>query len=242
METQTVTPTTNIYTQLLAAQCEYPTIEKDSVNPHLKNRYASLPSILNTVLPVLRKHGVLLTSSIKDDMSDILEVALVHAQTGTKVQSNTKLLNTSDMQKWGGSITYATRYSLLSLLGISADLDDDGNLASSNNQVTSAFAKPAPVNVTPQHKAISQPKPSEDDLNKIGLITFELHELWKKKEGSIRADGSAKALAAIKRFENELEGLTLDSLVKLKEWIEDGNFVDVIIPQRLPTNETNIIH
>lgn len=226
IQSSTKEPSQNIYTQLLAAQDEFPTIDKDSVNPHLKNRYASLPSILNTVLPVLRKHGVLLTSCIKDDMPDILQVALIHAQTGTKVQSNTKLLNTSDMQKWGGSVTYATRYSLLSLLGVSCDLDDDGHIASQVNPVKAAF----------------QPKVSEEELNKIGLITYELELLWKKKEGSIRADGSDKAKKAIAMFDNHLEGLPYATLVKLKDWIVEGKFVDVIIPQRLPTNETNIIH
>lgn len=206
----------NIYTQLLAAQEEFPTIDKDSVNPHLKNKYASLPSILNTVLPVLRRHGVLLTSGIKNDMPDILQVNLIHAQTGTKVESDIKLLNTTDMQKWGGSVTYATRYGLLSLLGISADLDDDGHMASTPNPVRGAF----------------QPKVTEEELNNIGNITFELYELWKKKEGSVRADGSDAAKRAVALFKSDLVGINYDSLVKLKKWLMDGNFVDVVIPSR----------
>lgn len=220
MELQTSTPqfSPNIYTQLLAAQGEYPTIEKDSVNPHLKNRYASLPSILNTVLPVLRKHGVVLTSAIKDDMPDILQVALVHAQTGTKVQSNTKLLNTADMQKWGGSITYATRYSLLSLLGIAADLDDDGNLASSSNQVTSAFTKLSPINVTPEPRSIAQPEHTLSETQRMAL-TLELHELWKVKEGSVRAEETDMSKRAILLFKNDLAGVNDSALTKLKDYL-----------------------
>lgn len=206
----------SIYTQLLAAQNEFPTIDKDSVNPHLRNKYASLPSILNTVLPVLRKHGVLLTSNMSHDASDILQINLVHAETGSTISSDIRLLNTTDMQKWGGSVTYATRYGLLSLLGIAADLDDDGNIACEPPKQT----KHTPIDVTPAVK--EKPKLETTMTNSDRMqLTHDLHGLWSLKEGVIRAVESDKSNKAINMFKTDFVGVNDATLIGLRKWISE---------------------
>lgn len=246
MEIQT--HNSNIDTQLVL--CNFGKVHKDKVNGMFKKdardnkpNYASIEAIYDAIVPELKRNGLHTIAYIPEDRQDVLVVKVTHAQSGTFISTNIKLINMSDMQKSSASRTYA-RKALAELVGVPiGDDDDDGNTACAQNQVTSAFAKTAPIYVTPQPKAITQPKLSEEEeLNRKGKITFELDQLWKKKEGSIRADGSPKALVAIKRFENDLNGLSYDSLLKLKEWILENNFVDVIIPQLLPTNEINIIH
>lgn len=119
--------TKNIYTQLLLAQGEIPSINCDSKNPFYKDKpYASLPNVLSIVLPVLRKYDILFTSEIVET-NIILKLIYTKASELNIVTTTLPLLNTQDMQKMGGCITYATRYGLLSLLGIAPDLDDDGN-------------------------------------------------------------------------------------------------------------------
>ena len=47
---------------LAEAQGEVENATKNSQNPHLKNRYADLAEILNTVRPVLSRHGLAATA------------------------------------------------------------------------------------------------------------------------------------------------------------------------------------
>lgn len=236
----------NVYTQLLL--CEFDKVEKDSYNPMYKKgnkpNYASLPSIYKAIQPTLRKHGLVDTAYVSEEKDDIMVVRVTHPESMTYIHTSIKLINMTDMQKSASARTYA-RKALAELVGVpicEEESDDDGNATLYNNPVKAAFSKASPINVTPQTKVIEQPKLSESEQNKIGLITYELDLLWKKKEGSIRADGSPESKVVIQRFESNLEGLSYERLVKLKDFITKGNFVDVIIPQRLPTNETNIIH
>ena len=46
---------------LAKAQGEMENAGKNSVNPHFKSKYADLAEILNTVRPVLSKHGLAVT-------------------------------------------------------------------------------------------------------------------------------------------------------------------------------------
>lgn len=118
----------NIYKALLKSQSEYPKIEKDAKNLHFKNAYATLPSVLSAVLPVLQTNGVLFTSrEIDEGGQPFMLLQLIHVSSGELIENKVKLINAIDMQKLGSAYTYATRYGLLSMLGISPDLDDDGN-------------------------------------------------------------------------------------------------------------------
>ena len=212
--------TKNIYTQL--ALCKFPTVEKDSVNPQFKKSdnkptYASLPSVLSAVVPVLKEHGVVLSSYIREDHSDILVVRLTHGESETSIQSHVKLIDMSTMQKWGGSVTYGTRYGLLSLLGIAADMDDDGNTASQpSNPVTKVFTPVSPV--TP-HVAKVVPVTSE----RMKLV-HDLTNLWEMKEGSVRAEESAASRRTIQLFKNDFkeangDDLTDEQLLKIKDYM-----------------------
>jgi hypothetical protein len=117
---------------LAAARVEFPTIEKDSVNPHFRNRYADLASILKAVVPVLSRHGLALTQpTLFEDGQLLLRTELIHAATGDIIASVYPVQPSKpDPQGVGSALTYARRYSLTSLLAIAADDDDDGHQAS----------------------------------------------------------------------------------------------------------------
>ena len=124
----------------------------------------------------------------------------------------------TDMQKFGASRTYG-RKALAELVGVAiADDDDDGNLASSSNQVTSAFAKTAPVNVTPEPKSIATPELTLSKNERMGL-TQELHDLWKEKEGSVNAEESDNSKRAMLLFKNDLQGVDDKALIGLKKYL-----------------------
>ena len=119
-----------IYKKLLEFQKLNITIEKDAINPHFKNSYSSLNEVLSKVKKPLNDLGVvILQSPVVTPTNSFLQTVLLDTEDDTQIESLTAFVNATDMQKLGGAITYARRYSLVSMLGLE-DADDDGNTAS----------------------------------------------------------------------------------------------------------------
>lgn len=120
---------TKLATAMVAVHNEAVNPVKDSRNPHFKSTYASLESVLTAVRPVLQKHGLAVLQLPATTASGPgLMTQVMHAS-GEFLRSVVPLCNVkNDPQAVGSAITYARRYALLSLLGITAE-DDDGNAA-----------------------------------------------------------------------------------------------------------------
>lgn len=115
-----------IYKKLLDFQKLGISVKKNSVNPHFKNEYADLNEVLDKVKKPLNDLGVVI---IQTPTADGLLTRLVDVEDETSVQSIVPFINPTDMQKLGGAITYAKRYSLIAMLALE-DNDDDGYIAS----------------------------------------------------------------------------------------------------------------
>ena len=122
-----------IYKKLLEFQKLGISIKKNSVNPHFKNEYADLNEVLDKVKKPLNELGIVIIQE-PDSFTNIgqniigLRTKLYDTEDDTSVESYTPLVNIVDMQKLGGAITYAKRYSLVAMLALEDD-DDDGNKA-----------------------------------------------------------------------------------------------------------------
>lgn len=116
---------------LLKAQVEFPTIKKEDSNPFFKSKYAGLPSILETVLPILQKHNLLLTQVPITNGDRIgVKTAIIHTESGELIEGDfTMGLAKNDPQGAGSAITYARRYALISILGLNVDDDTDAEEA-----------------------------------------------------------------------------------------------------------------
>jgi hypothetical protein len=122
---------------LVAAQKDIKGVGKDSINPHFKNKYASLDSIIDMVRPALAKHGLAVIQGATTPHTDeagvvrcfTVETMLVH-ESGEWITNGAVLpVAKADPQGAGAALTYGRRYSLSALLSISTDEDDDGNHA-----------------------------------------------------------------------------------------------------------------
>jgi len=122
-------------TALVQFQSEVGAIPKDSSNPFFKSRYAGLPQVVETAGPILAKHGLSISQHIGyEDGHDTLETWLLHTS-GQFLVSRMRLhLVKDDPQGQGSAVTYARRYSYMSILSLVADDDDDGNAASQPRQ------------------------------------------------------------------------------------------------------------
>lgn len=131
----------DIAAALLAAQRDMPELQKNAINPHFRSKYISLDSLMEQVLPVLNRHGLVLLQwptaldrrTTKDGEIQLgtepaLRTKLLHAESGEAFEDVMPLiLGKNDPQGQGSAITYARRYALMSILGLVADQDDDAN-------------------------------------------------------------------------------------------------------------------
>ena len=108
---------------------EIENIEKTDVNPFYKNFYCSLDQIISYVRPILAKHDLFIQQFPIYGGENMLSVkTIIKHASGQFIESDSmpiKYGKTS--QDFGGTNTYIKRYCLSSILGLSFEVDDDGN-------------------------------------------------------------------------------------------------------------------
>ena len=132
-----------ILSQLMKAKSEMGNaVIKDAANPFHKSRYASLGAHLELSEAILFNHGLLMlhTPNMINNQH-ILIATLHHPQSGQWIKSYLPLPNPkSDSQGIGSSLTYMRRYSINSMLGLTAE-DDDGETSSGRGKYDKQAAK-----------------------------------------------------------------------------------------------------
>lgn len=102
--------------------------KKDTINPFFKSKFADLQSIWDACRDSLQANGLSVSQfpTMTEDGAPALETILLHTsgQWLSAVYPVTAAKN--DPQGVGSAITYARRYALQAVVGVCADLDDDG--------------------------------------------------------------------------------------------------------------------
>jgi hypothetical protein len=183
-----------LFPAFVAFQAEMPPVPKDSINPHFRNKYASLGAITEATRPVLAKHGLAYTQGMAIvDGVQVMFTRIIH-QSGQWMEDGGYALNPTknDPQGMGSAVTYARRYTIGSTLGIITEDDDDGNRAS----------EPAPVKKlppVPKAESLQEPDWFNDlgELNDKGkLAAKSIHEgfEWAKIEKHYLIDKHTRKL------------------------------------------------
>lgn len=125
----------NLLKSLLAAQAEITNPVKNASNPHFRNRYADLSSVLESVQEPLNKQGLVLTQTLRQEAAGVsLVTTLWHADSGESMESIIALNPAkTDPQGYAAACTYYRRLSIKAMCGL-AEVDDDGNEASQPQQ------------------------------------------------------------------------------------------------------------
>lgn len=134
----------NLAKSLVAFNMEVKMIEKDAKNPHFKNDYATLDTIINEVRPVLAKHGLVVMQFPGGDGEHYTLRTLLMHESGEWIESEPLTMKPvkNDPQGIGSCTTYARRYSLSAMLSLNTGEDDDGEGASRGNGSPQAPAAP----------------------------------------------------------------------------------------------------
>lgn len=153
------------------AQAEMNNPAFDSKNPHFKSNYASLASVRNTVLPVLAKHGLSLMQDLVSTEDGVKCVNLVMHNSGEWIETEgiTVPVDRKNAHGMGSASTYARRFSLMALVTVVGDVDDDGN---------TAVASPPPPKATTvsatQGAFDSLPSEEQEYLRELAMTVVDI--------------------------------------------------------------------
>jgi len=163
-----------LYKALAAFQQEVPTIHKGTKGYGYS--YADLPTILTTINPLLKKHGLGFTQLLNGNCINTL---VFHCESGSTIESSVDvpddviLKGMNKFQVVGSAITYYRRYSLSSILGLVTDVDADA---------TGIQVAPKPVKQLMTDDKFEKAKGCNlDQINKV-LSTFKFNKPQQRKE------------------------------------------------------------
>jgi len=175
---------------LVAALSDMRNIAKDKVNPHFRSKFTSLDAILETVRPIMAKHGLAITQlpEFRDGLAGVT-TRIIH-NSGESTESTLLLpLKDQSCQSVGGALTYARRYSISAICGIASDEDDDGQQASTPKKEAAKISKPIFTD--------KMPKLHNDDLT---AKLFHLMDQNKVTEKEIRQFCISKGMKDVPEF------------------------------------------
>jgi hypothetical protein len=131
-------------TELVAALSKFQgamkSVSKNAANPYFRMRYADLDAIWDACRKPLADNGLsLVQMTVELDGKLYLETTLYHSTgqylsgryplTPMKQEKDVGWVLSNDPQTIGSALTYARRYAMSAMLGISADEDDDAERA-----------------------------------------------------------------------------------------------------------------
>jgi hypothetical protein len=163
-----------------------PAIVKNAQNPHFKNRFADLSGILEVIRIPLANVGLSVLQLLGDNT---LTTILLH-ESGEFIETTAPLIVAKhDMQGLGSACSYQRRYSLQSLLSLSAS-DDDGNEACKPEQAAVPAQKIAAAKAATAPKAPAKDWASEVfkrmDTDKVSEA--DIFAYLKEKGASVEAE------------------------------------------------------
>jgi hypothetical protein len=169
--------TADLATALAKAQGQMENAEKDKENPHFKSKYASLAAVLDAIRKPFAENGLSHTQVMECRESGlVLVTTLRHG--GQWIASEYPLPMGVRPQEFGSALTYARRYSLSAIAGVTADEDDDANAEQSSGRKTAAPVAKNPIKPAPT----AEPSPRV----KTGMAMLEVIKVAKSSKDVIQ--------------------------------------------------------
>lgn len=163
---------------------------KDANNPFFKSKYVPLENVVEAITESASKNGLSFTQfPSSDEAGNVTVGTLVMHNSGEWIEYDPIKMKPvkNDPQSIGSAITYAKRYALSAIFGITSDPDDDGNEATQTKKQAPAKKKDEPVISVEKANyylkeiaAISTEKGKEDGsivkwfLNHLGVVDYKM--------------------------------------------------------------------
>lgn len=214
--TESIIPT-EISQALLEVQKELKPAKKDKQNPQFKSWYATLESCFEAALPIMHKHGLVLSQSASTDFnmeaSVQITTKLIHAKTGKFISSTLYLKpQQTTPQGIGSAITYGRRYGLCAEIGLIDSDDDDGTAASGGGHSSSGKKK----DTTPPQRTAKDIKFDPTNQNMVKRIGEKLKErgvtLDELEQINVLNDLKGVALTDVDKALDDILGIVTEDL------------------------------
>ena len=127
----------NLSKALVETQKELKQPLKDAKNPFFKSEYVPLENVAEAITESATKHGLAFSQyATTTETGNVLVGTIVFHESGEFIEFPPLILKPENTkpQSIGSAITYAKRYSLSAVFGITSDKDDDGNKANGNGE------------------------------------------------------------------------------------------------------------
>ena len=174
-------------------------------------KFADLANVLSTVTPALNKNGLAVVQTFLDDSL----ITTLHHEGGETIHSTCKLIpcdGRNITQEWGKAVTFQRRYSIVSLLGLVADMDVDDipeeDLPASKRSTAKPAAKPAAKSATKPEDSLAFTQGASKI--KIAKNLDELQDLSKrvaerKEANAFKGDEHQRLIQMLKNREAQLK-------------------------------------
>lgn len=171
---------------LATAQSSMKVAPFNKTNPHFKNKYADLTAVIDAVRKPLNDNSIAFTQTTElRDGAFCLVTRLLHSS-GQWLSGEYILPANVSPQQLGSALTYAKRYSLAAIVGISSDEDDDAEGARKEGQVTTIQKRDNPHVVQPRDVNEYQERVDPATGEIIDCIPVHLHRAPKLKVADAR--------------------------------------------------------
>lgn len=171
----------NLAAALVKVQANLKGARKTKENPHLKSKYADLASVWEACHETLTENGIAVVQAPAFEAGLMFcDTTLLHTS-GEAIKGRYLIRPVKDApQDYGSAFTYARRYSLLGMIGITNE-DDDGNRASGRHNAaniskvkgTGEFI--GPVQRIALSKAWKASKWTDDDAARFLVEKYEIN-------------------------------------------------------------------
>ena len=150
---------------------------KDANNPFFKSKYVPLENVVEAITEAAGPLGISFMQYASGDDNGNIEVGtIILHQSGEYIEFPSVRMKPEKQtpQAYGSAITYAKRYALSAVFGITSDKDDDGNEASGNGRKKKG----------PQISAEKQSKC--DYIQQLAESTSERFEKFKEMQSKVQ--------------------------------------------------------
>lgn len=127
--------TTNIFKALSSFRAVLQQPSKDAKNPFFKSTYVTLDGVVKAIDEAIKNTGLSYSQEATSEGNQISVSTHVFHESGEFISFDPLTLpaTKADAQGIGSAVTYAKRYALGAVFGVTSDIDDDGNEASGKN-------------------------------------------------------------------------------------------------------------
>lgn len=146
---------------VVKVQSQLTGVSKDATNPFFNSKYATLDACWDVIRPLLAENGLAIIQTTEMVENGAVLVTRLCHESGEWVRGDYPLNPVkNDPQGLGSSTTYARRYSLQAIIGLTP-ADDDGNAATGNTQ---SKAKTTPAAARKTRGGTAAPVKTINDL------------------------------------------------------------------------------